>query len=37
VKYHYENPFFKTFGAFIGPLLAKGMDLRRFTEIPAKL
>ncbi|KAJ7481740.1 hypothetical protein FB451DRAFT_1237010 [Mycena latifolia] len=37
LKYHVANPFFKTFGEYVGPLLAKPMDLRRFNEIPAKL
>ncbi|KAJ7701862.1 hypothetical protein B0H17DRAFT_1128079 [Mycena rosella] len=37
VKNHVGNPYFKTFGPYVGPLLAKPMDLRRFNEIPAKL
>ncbi|KAJ6591208.1 hypothetical protein DFH09DRAFT_1306831 [Mycena vulgaris] len=37
LKYHLQNPYFKTFGSAVGPLLEKPGDLRRFNEIPAKL
>jgi len=32
-KYHLENPYWKTFDAYVLPLLDKPMDLRRFHEI----
>ncbi|KAJ7093904.1 hypothetical protein B0H15DRAFT_831175 [Mycena belliarum] len=34
LKIHVANPFYKKFGAFIGPLLAKPTDMRWFSEIP---
>ncbi|KAJ7507377.1 hypothetical protein B0H11DRAFT_2219190 [Mycena galericulata] len=40
LKEHVSNPYYKTFGAYVGPLLAKPMVIHRFNEIdtskPAK-
>jgi len=33
LKEHTKNPYFKTFGPAVGPLLDKPMDLRRFNEL----
>jgi hypothetical protein len=32
-KYHLENPYLKTFGPYVEPLLDRPMDLRRHEEL----
>ncbi|KAJ3348564.1 hypothetical protein HDU83_001246 [Entophlyctis luteolus] len=34
---HVANPFYKEFGAFVGPLLEKPLEIHRFEELTAAL
>ena len=35
-EYHLRNPYWKTFDAFVVPLLERTMDLRRYEELVSR-